>query len=94
MQIRVLGVDGTGAKTTGKKTGLLFFVDIKQQKFVCVEAVDEKDSRMVCQHVCRVMREVGAEQLRAEPRPPTLPDRLERRALLLIRVYARLRWIM
>jgi hypothetical protein len=66
MRVRVLGVDGTGAKMAGKKAGLLFFVDIERQKLICVEPVNENDSRKVRQHVSRVMREVGAEQLRTD----------------------------
>jgi transposase-like protein len=37
MRVRVLGVDGTGARMAGKnKTGLLFFVDIERGKLVCL----------------------------------------------------------
>ena len=28
MHVRILGVDGTGAKMAGKRAGLLFFVDV------------------------------------------------------------------
>jgi len=66
MRVRVLGVDGTGAKMAGQKAGLLFFADIATGKLVCVEPVDEKDAKKVRQHVRRVMAEVGAEQLRTD----------------------------
>jgi len=67
LRVRTLGVDGTDAKMAGKrKAGLLFFVDIERGKLVCVEAANETDSRKVRQHVLRVMREVGAEQLRTD----------------------------
>ncbi len=70
MRVRVLGVDGTGAKLVpsaaegmaGQKAGLLFFADIDTGKLVCVEPVNEKDTQKVRQHVRRVMSEVGAEQ--------------------------------
>lgn len=66
MQVRVLGVDGTGAKMAGKKAGLLFFVDVDRQRLICVEPVNETDSAKVRRHVARVMAEVGAEQLRTD----------------------------
>jgi hypothetical protein len=66
-RVRVLGVDGTGAKIAGDhKQGLLFFTDIEQNRLICVEPVNEKDARKVRQHVRRVMAEVGAEQLRTD----------------------------
>jgi transposase-like protein len=65
-RVRVLGVDGTGAKMAGKKAGLLFFVDIERQKLICVEPVNERDSAKVRSHVQRVMAAVGAEQLRTD----------------------------
>lgn len=66
MQIRVLGVDGTGAKMAGKKAGLLFFVDVERNRLVCVEPVNETDSAKVRRHVRKVMAAVGAEQLRTD----------------------------
>lgn len=66
MRVRVLGVDGTGAKMAGKKAGLLFFVDIDRGKLICVEPVNERDSAKVRRHVAKVMAEVGAEQLRTD----------------------------
>jgi hypothetical protein len=66
MRVRLLGVDGTGAKMAGKKAGLLFLVDIDRAKLICVEPVDETDSRRVGQHVRKVFTEVGAEQLRTD----------------------------
>jgi hypothetical protein len=66
MRVRVLGVDGTGAKMAGKKAGLLFFVDVESNRFICVEAVNETDSAKVRRHVSKVMAAVGAEQLRSD----------------------------
>ena len=66
-RVRVLGVDGTGAKIAGDhKQGMLFFTDIEQNKLICVEPVNEKDARKVREHVLRVMREVGAGELRTD----------------------------
>jgi len=65
-RVRILGVDGTGAKMAGQRAGLLFFADIDTGKLVCVEPVNEKDAKKVRQHVRRVMAEVGAEQLRTD----------------------------
>jgi len=66
-RVRVLGVDGTGAKMAGDhKQGLLFFTDIEQNKLICVEPVNEKNARKVREHVLRVMREVGAGELRTD----------------------------
>lgn len=66
MQVRVLGVDGTGARMAGRNAGMLFFVDIEGQKLVCVEPIDEKDCAKVRRHVQRIMFLVGAEQLRTD----------------------------
>jgi transposase-like protein len=66
MRVRVLGVDGTGAKMAGKRAGLLFFVDIDRGKLICVEPVNERDSANVRRHVQKVMFQVGAEQLRTD----------------------------
>ena len=66
MRVRVLGVDGTGAKMAGQKGGLLFFVDIDSGKLISVEPVNEKEAKRVRQHVRRVFAEVGAEQLRTD----------------------------
>jgi len=66
MRVRVLGVDGTGAKMAGRKAGLLFYVDIERGKLVGVEPVNEKDAAKVRRHVQRVMKEVRAEQLRTD----------------------------
>ncbi|HUS73292.1 MAG TPA: hypothetical protein VMY06_09530 [Sedimentisphaerales bacterium] len=46
MRVRVLGVDGSGAKMTGRKDGLLFYVDLDRGRLICVEPVDEKDSAL------------------------------------------------
>lgn len=66
MRVRVLGVDGTGAAMAGRNAGMLFFVDIDHQKLLCVEAVRETDAANVRRHVRRVMRAVGAEELRTD----------------------------
>jgi len=67
MRVNVLGVDGTGARMAGRpRTGLLFFVDVDGGKLICVEPVNETDSRKVHQHVLRVLSEVGAQQLRTD----------------------------
>jgi len=66
MHVRILGVDGTGAKMAGKRTGLLFFVDIERSRLICVEPVNETDSVKVRRHVRKVMAAVGAEQLRTD----------------------------
>jgi transposase-like protein len=66
MRVRVLGVDGTGAKMAGKSSGLLFFVDVDRGRLICVEPVNETDSAKVQRHVRKVMAAVGAEQLRTD----------------------------
>lgn len=67
MRVNILGVDGTGARMAGKKgAGVLFFVDIQTGKLISVEPVKETDSKKVREHVLRVMREFGAEQLRTD----------------------------
>jgi hypothetical protein len=66
VRVRILGVDGTGAKMAGKNAGMLFFTDIEGQRLVCVEPVNETDSKAVRRHVQRVMALVGAEELRTD----------------------------
>jgi len=67
MRVKVLGVDGTGARMAGRpRAGLLFFVDVDGGKLICVEPINETDSRKVHQHVLRVLSEVGAQQLRTD----------------------------
>jgi len=66
MNVRVLGVDGTGAKMAGKRAGLLFFVDVERSRLVCVEPIKETDSAKVRRHVQKVMMMVGAEELRTD----------------------------
>jgi hypothetical protein len=64
MRVNVLGVDGTGAKMAGRsRAGMLFFVDIERSRMICVEPVNETDSRKVREHVLKVMDEVGAQHL-------------------------------
>jgi transposase-like protein len=66
MRVRVLGVDGTGARMAGRDAGMLFFVDVARQRLICVEPIQETDTRKVRRHVQRVMAQVGAEQLRTD----------------------------
>ncbi len=66
MQVRVLGVDGTGARMAGGNGGMLFFADIDRQKLICVEPINEKDCAKVRRHVRKIMFLVGAEQLRTD----------------------------
>ena len=66
LRVRVLGVDGTGAKMAGENGGMLFFTDIEGQRLICVEPVKETDTKAVRQHVQRVMTFVGAEELRTD----------------------------
>jgi hypothetical protein len=66
VRVRVLGVDGTGAKMAGVKAGMLFFVDVESQRLVCVEPIQETDTRKVRRHVQRVMALVGAGELRTD----------------------------
>jgi hypothetical protein len=64
MRVNVLGVDGTGAKMAGRpRAGMLFFVDVERNKLICVEPVNETDSRSVREHVLKVMASVGAQKL-------------------------------
>jgi hypothetical protein len=67
MRVKVLGVDGTGARMAERpRAGLLFFVDVEGGKLICVEPANETDSRKVRQHVLRVLSAVGAQQLRTD----------------------------
>lgn len=66
MRVKVLGVDGTGAAMAGRDAGVLFFVDVKGNRLVCVEAADEEDTVAVRSQVARVMAAVGAEELRTD----------------------------
>jgi len=66
MHVRILGVDGTGAKMAGQNAGLLFFVDIERQRLLCVEPVKKTDTQRVRRHVRRMMALFEAEQLRTD----------------------------
>ena len=66
IRVRVLGVDGTGAKMAGKRAGLLFFVDVEKGSLICVEPIRETDSAKLRRHVQKVMMTVGAEELRTD----------------------------
>lgn len=66
LRVRVLGVDGTGAKMAGVEAGMLFFVDVERQRLICVEPLQETDTKAVRRHVQRVMAAVGAEELRTD----------------------------
>jgi hypothetical protein len=64
MHVKVLGVDGTGARMAGKsREGMLFFVDVEKCRMICVEPVNETDGRKVREHVSKVMAAVGAQIL-------------------------------
>jgi hypothetical protein len=64
MNVKVLGVDGTGARMAGRsRSGMLFFVDVERSKLICVEPVNETDSSKVREHVLKVMAAVGAGKL-------------------------------
>jgi transposase-like protein len=66
MRVRILGVDGTGDARVGTKGGLLFYVDVERRKLLLVEPLQESDTAKVRRHVQRVLREVGAEELRTD----------------------------
>ena len=66
MRVRVLGVDGTGAKLAGEHGGMVFFVDVDRQWLVCVEAVRATDTKKVREHTQRVMEHVGADEMRTD----------------------------
>lgn len=66
MRMRILGVDGTGAKMAGQDGGMLFFVDIEGQRLICVEPVQETETQKVRQHIQRVLAETGAGELRTD----------------------------
>jgi hypothetical protein len=66
MHVRVLGVDGTGATMAGRNAGVLFFVDVDEGRFLCIRPAREDDARAVRRHVVRVLRQVGAEELRTD----------------------------
>jgi transposase-like protein len=66
MRVRVLGVDGTGAKMAGIDAGMLFFVDVEDQRLVCVEPVQETDAKEVRRHIQRVLAQTGAQELRTD----------------------------
>jgi hypothetical protein len=66
VQVRVLGVDGTGAAMAGKNQGVLFFVDVEGRRLLCVAWAKETEAEKVRGHVRRVMAAVGAEELRTD----------------------------
>ena len=66
MDVRVLGVDGTGAAMAGQNAGVLFFVDVDEGRFLCIRPAREDDARAVRRHVVRVLQQVGAEELRTD----------------------------
>lgn len=66
MRVRVLGVDGTGAKMAGEDAGMLFFVDVDGQRLVCVEPVQETEAQKVRRHIQRVLVETDADELRTD----------------------------
>jgi hypothetical protein len=66
VRVETLGVDGTGAAMAGRNSGVLFFVDIRRQKLICLQPVQESDADAVRRHVRRVMALVGAKELRTD----------------------------
>jgi len=66
MGVRILGVDGTGAAMAGRNAGMLFFVDIEGQRLLLAVALQETDAQKVRQLVSKVMRQVGAKELRTD----------------------------
>lgn len=66
LRVRILGVDGTGVAVAGVNAGVLLFVDVQSGRLVCVEPVQEKDSRRVRAHVAAVMAAVRAQELRTD----------------------------
>jgi hypothetical protein len=67
MQVRVLGVDGTGAAMAGRNAGVLFFVGVDAGgRLIGVAPLHEEQAEKVRQHVQRVMRQVRAEELRTD----------------------------
>lgn len=67
MDVRLLGVDGTGAKLAGqRRAGMLFFVDIDSAKLLFVVRAKETDRRQVRRHVQEIVDLVGARELRAD----------------------------
>jgi hypothetical protein len=67
MQVRVLGVDGTGAAMAGRDAGVLFFVGIGSGGgLIGLQPVHEEETGKVRRHVAKVMAQVGAEELRTD----------------------------
>jgi transposase-like protein len=67
MDVRVLGVDGTGAKMAGQRgEGMLFFVDIDNAKLLFAVRAKETDKSQVRRHVQQIADLVGAEELRTD----------------------------
>lgn len=67
MQVRVLGVDGTGAAMAGQNRGVLFFVGIGPGGgLIAIAPVREEQTEQVRQHVAKVMDQVGAKELRTD----------------------------
>lgn len=67
MQVRVLGVDGTGAAMAGRDEGVLFFVGIGPGGgLIGVQAVHEEQTDQVRRHVAKVMAQVQARELRTD----------------------------
>jgi len=66
MRVRILGVDGTGAKLAGANAGMLFFVDVERQRLICVGPVQETEAQKVRRHIQRVLAETDADELRTD----------------------------
>ena len=67
MGVKILGVDGTGAKMAGQsRAGMLFFVDIGNGRLLFAVRANETDSRQVRRHVNEIAAMVGAQELRTD----------------------------
>lgn len=66
LRVKVLGVDGTGAAMAGRDEGLLFLVDVGNQRLIGVEMMDESRADEVRDLVRDVMAQVGATELRTD----------------------------
>lgn len=67
MGVKVLSVDGTGARMAGQsRAGMLFFVDIDNSKLLFAVRANETDSRQVRRHVQEIVDLIGAEHLRTD----------------------------
>ena len=61
--VRFLGVDGTGQKMKGGRTGVAFAVDAEKGLLLGVELVEEENERQVVRFVKQLCRDYGVEVL-------------------------------